>query len=384
MIISGYREYFVKLPPRRTHNWASNMKTPIGQHYILSLETDDGILGWGEAPALATWGGPYGMYYGEDSTTISHVIRTYLFPTIKGKNPTQIKSLHQQMNQVIKGHPYAKSAIDIALHDLAGKATGMPVYQLLGGKLRDSIPLCHSLGIMENSPAIDEAEKAVAEGVQTIKCKTGLEPERDIDLVQRLRERLGPDITIRVDANEAYITPDQAIQVAKAMDPFQVVFQEQPVPGFEALAEVAQAIKAPVMADESCWFPQDVLRLSELGAAEIISLYVTKPGGLYPAIQVASTAKNCNMTCDIGGSIEMGIGVAANLHLGTSIDILKWASVCPLPNVNGEAPVKIAGIYYQDDIIKTPIHYENGNLFVPNGPGLGIEVDEKKLLQYAL
>lgn len=384
MIISGYREYFVKLPPRRTHNWASNMKIPIGQHYILSLETDDGILGWGEAPALATWGGPYGMYYGEDSATISHVVRTYLFPAIEGKDPTQIKSLHQKMNKVIKGHPYAKSAIDIALHDLAGKATEMPVHQLLGGKLRDSIPLCHSLGIMENSPAIDEAEEAVSEGVQTIKCKTGLEPERDIDLVKRLRERLGPDITIRVDANEAYVTPDQAIQVAKAMDPFQVVFQEQPVPGFKALAEVARAIKAPVMADESCWFPQDVLRLSELGAAEIISLYVTKPGGLYPAMQVASTAKKYNMTCDIGGSIEMGIGVAANLHLGTSIDILKWASVCPLPNVNGEAPVKIAGIYYQDDIIKTPIHYENGNLFVPNGPGLGIEVDEEKLLKYAL
>ncbi len=384
MIISGYQEYFVKLPPRRVHNWASNMETPIGQHYILALETDEGIRGWGEAPAIATWGGPHGMYYGEDSGTIAHVMRTYLFPSVVGKDPSQIGSLHQQMNRVIKGHPYAKAAVDMALHDLAGKAAGVPVYQLLGGQLRDSIPLCHSLGIMENDPAIDEAEEAVAEGVRTIKCKTGLEPERDIDLVRRLRERLGPEITIRVDANEAYQTPEQAIRVAQAMEPFQVAFQEQPVPGFEALAEVAHAIEAPVMADESCWLPQDVRRLSELGAAQIISLYVTKPGGLHPAMQVASAAQSHGMTCDIGGSIEMGIGVAANLHLGVSVDILKWASVCPLPNVNGQASVKMAGIYYQDDIIQTPIHYEDGNLYVPTGPGLGVEVDQEKLSQYAL
>ena len=130
--------------------------------------------------------------------------------------------------------------------------------------------------------------------------------------------------------------------------------------------------------------PQDVRRLSELGAAQIISLYVTKPGGLHPAMQVASAAQSHGMTCDIGGSIEMGIGVAANLHLGVSIEPLKWASVCPLPNVNGQAPVKMAGIYYQDDIIQTPIHYEDGNLYVPTGPGLGVEVDEEKLSQYAL
>lgn len=383
MKITGYREYLVHLPTRRIHNWASKLNTPIGHHYILALETDQGLVGWGETPAIATWGGPQGMYYGEDAGTVAYLMQHYLFPAIAGQDPRQIGHLHWLMDQAIKGHPYAKAAVDIALYDLAGKAAGVPVYELLGGKLRDSIPICHSLGIMENDKALAEAEQAAAEGVGTIKCKTGLDPQRDVDLVRRLREALGPDILIRVDGNEGYATPQMAIDVTRRMLPYHIAFHEQPVAGFEALARVARAIDVPVMADESAWFPQDILRLRQLDACEIISLYTTKPGGLYPAQQVAHVAEACGMTCDMGGSVEMGIGVAANLHLGVSVGLLQWASVCPVPNIDGAAPVKMAGIYYLDDIIKTPVKYEQGRLFVPTGPGLGVEVDEAKLKRYA-
>ena len=384
MKIARYREYFIQLPPRRVHNWASKMRTPIGHHYILALETDEGVVGWGETPAIATWGGPGGMYYGEDAHTVSHVIRSYLFPAIEGQEPQQIGHLHNLMNGAIKGHPYAKAAVDLALYDIAGKAAGVPVYELLGGKQRDSIPVCHSLGIMENDAAVSEAEQAVAEGMGTIKCKIGLDTKRDVELVRRLRQQLGPDLVIRVDANEGYRTPGEAIRAAEEMEPYDIAFHEQPVAGFEALAQVAQRINTPVMADESAWFPQDVLRLHELGAAQIISLYYSKPGGLHPALQVAAVSSSCNITCDIGGSIEMGIGVAANLHLGVAVGNLRWASVCPVPNVAGEAPVSIAGIYYLDDIIKTPISYSGGELHVPTGPGLGVEVDEDKLSHYSV
>jgi muconate cycloisomerase len=383
MKITEYREYFIRLPSRRIHNWASKMNSPIGHHYILELMTDEGITGWGETPAIATWGGPHGMYYGEDSGTTSHLLKHYLFPAIEGQDPRDIGARHAAMNRAVKGHPYAKAAVDIALYDIAGKAAGVPVYRLLGGKLRDSIPICHSLGIMENEKALAEAVEAVAEGVRTIKCKTGLDSTRDIDLVRRLREKLGPDITLRVDGNEGYQTPQEAIRVTRAIAPYDVAFHEQPVAGFEALAQVARRIDIPVMADESAWFPQDILRLHQLGAAEIISLYTTKPGGLYPTLQVAAVAAACGMTCDIGGSIEMGIGVAANLHLGVSVGILRWASVCPVPNIDGAGPVKMAGVYYLDDIINTPLKYADGHLFVPDGPGLGVEVDRQKLKRYA-
>ena len=382
MKIASFREYRVKLPSRRVHNWASKMQTPIGSHYILRLETDDGLVGWGETPAIATWGGPHGMYFGETSGTVSHVVRDYLLPALESQDVRQIGLCHQLMDRAIKGHPYAKAAVDLALHDLAGKGAGVPVYQLLGGKLRDSIPICHSLGIMDVQAAVDEAIVAVREGIGTIKCKTGLDPQRDVDLVRRLREALGPDVQLRVDANEAYPAPRLAAHVTAEMEAYGILFHEQPVAGFEELAEVARLIHVPVMADESAWYPRDVLRLRDLHAADILSLYYSKPGGLYRARQMADVAAACGFTCDIGGSIEMGIGVAANLHLGVSTEILHWASVCPVPNPDGQAGVSIAGVYYLDDVITAPLRYQGGQLFVPEGPGLGVEVDEARLERY--
>ena len=318
MQITGWQAYAAQLPSRRIHNWASKMATPIGHHYLLRLETDEGVVGWGETPALATWGGPQGAYYGETAQTVAHVVRDYLLPALADADPRDIGACHGRMDRAIKGHPYAKAAVDIALYDIAGRAAGVPVYRLLGGPLRDSIPVCHSLGIMDNDLALDEAVKAVAEGIGTIKCKTGLDPERDVDLVRRLRETLGPGIGIRVDANEAYPTAHVAAAVTRRMAEYGILFNEQPVAGYAGLAAVARLTDVPVMADESAWFPEDILRLRDLGAASIISLYVTKPGGLYRARQVADVARACEFTCDIGGSIEMGIGVAANLHLGVS------------------------------------------------------------------
>ncbi len=379
MRITGHTSYVARLPSRRDHNWASKMRSPIGRHYIIKLTTDEGVEGWGETPALATWGGPHGMYYGETAEPVGHIVRDYLLPSLEEIDPRNIAACHSAMDRAVKGHPYAKAGIDIALYDIAGKAAGVPIYQLLGGKRRDSIEICHSLGIMENDRAVEEARVAVSEGIGTIKCKTGLDPDRDVRLVEQLREAVGPSIGIRVDANEGYATPHLAAQVTKRMQAFDLLFHEQPVAGFEGLAAVARLVDVPVMADESAWTPADVLSLRDLRAASIISLYVTKPGGLYRALQVSNVARACGISMDIGGSIEMGIGVAANLHLGVAVEGLQWASVCPVPNPGGRAGVEMAGIYYLDDIIAEPLHYEDGRLHVPDGPGLGIQVDEARL-----
>lgn len=384
MKITDIAVHLVRLPARRDHNWASKMATPIGHHAIIEISTDEGLTGWGESPAGATWGGAHMRYYGESPETVRVVINDYLLPAVLGKNPVDISILHAAMDKAIKGHPYAKAAVDIACYDLAGKALNVPVSTLLGGAHRDSIEVAHSLGIMDLDRCYAEAEEAVSEGALTIKCKTGLDPVRDVTLVRELRRLLGPQIKIRVDGNEGYESVASAVAVTRRQEEYDILLCEQPVVGAVGLARVAKRIDSPVMADESAWTVQDVLELDKLDAAQCISLYVTKPGGLYRARQVADVVEQLNMYCDIGGSIETGIGNAANLHLGSATRVATLPSVCPVSQPEGGDGPKTAGVYYLDDLLTEPFKYENGRVFTPTGPGLGVEVDREKLSRYAV
>jgi muconate cycloisomerase len=382
--ITGCEVFLVGVPSRREHTWASKMETPIGHHAVVRLDTDEGVSGWGEAPAIATWGGAHMRYYGETPETVKHIVEGYLLPAVRGLDPGEPGILHARMDKVVKGHPYAKATLDVACHDLAGKALGVPVWKLLGGQHRDGIEVTHSLGIMEVDRCVAEAEQAVAEGIRTIKCKTGLDPERDVELVRRLRETIGDDVKIRVDGNEGYRTVGQAVETTRRQEEYGLLLCEQPVAGAEALAQVAQRIDAPVMADESAWTVQDILELHELEAASCFSCYVTKPGGLWRARRQAEAAAALGFVCDIGGSIELGVGNAANLHLGAALEIAELPSVCPVTKPAGAAGPDMAGIYYTDDIVTEPFRFEDGRVLCPEGPGLGVEVDVEKLARYAV
>jgi muconate cycloisomerase len=382
--ITGGELFLVAVPSRREHAWASKMETPIGHHALLRLDTDEGVSGWGEAPAIATWGGAHMRYYGETPETVKHIVEAYLLPAVRGLDPLEVAVLHERMDKVVKGHPYAKAAVDIASHDLAGKALDVPVSALLGGRVREGIEVTHSLGIMEVDRCVDEAARAVAEGARTIKCKTGLDPERDVDLVRRLREEIGETVAIRVDGNEGYRSVGEAVTVTRRQEEYGILLCEQPVAGAEALARVAERIESPVMADESAWTVHDILELHDLRAAECFSCYVTKPGGLYRARQQAELAAALGMACDIGGSIELGIGNAANLQIGAALPNATLPSVCPVSKPAGAAGPEIAGIYYLDDVVTMPFRFEEGKVLAPEGPGLGVEVDEEKVRRYTI
>ena len=373
----------IRLPTRRVHQWAS-LTTPIGVYVIIKLHTDEGLIGFGEAPVLKDWGGDHGKYFGETPQTTIHIINDILAPALAEQDPCRIEALHALMDKAVKGYPYCKAAVDAALYDVVGKKFAMPAYQLLGGLVRERVPIAHSLGLMEIDKAVDEAMQAKAEGVKTIKLKAGVEQKRDIELVRRIREAIGPELNICVDANQGYPTAKAAVKVTKAMAEYNLLYMEQPVEGIEQMAEVARRVDTPIMADESAWTPQDVIEIIQKKAADMVSIYTTKPGGMFKAKNVAAVAEAAGLKCNVNGSVETGVGNAANLHLAASTGVVTYGCVVPVSTPKGKGKGGIAGIYYQDDIIVEPFAYSDGDIVVSPKPGLGIELDEDKLKHYRI
>jgi L-alanine-DL-glutamate epimerase-like enolase superfamily enzyme len=383
MKIAALQTYVVSLPVRRPHTWAGNFSPPGRGYVVLKLTLEDGTVGWGEAQVLKDWGGEYGARSGESHETTQVVIKQLLAPLIVGEDVRRIEAIHAKMDKFVRGYPYAKAAIDVAMHDALGKLLGVPVYQLLGGLVRRAIPLAHSLGLMDSDVAVAEARAVVEEGITTLKVKVGIDAARDIALVERLRKTLGPGVRLRVDANQGYRTWKEALRVTRLMAEHDIAYMEQPCEGLENMARVARGTDVPIMADESAWSAHDVLRLITWKAAEMVSVYYTKPGGLMKAKKLLAVAETGGLLCDVNGSGEMGIGNAANLHLAASSSIIELPGTIPVTSTAEIVRTQVAGHKYLDDIIKVPFEYRDGCMLVPDGPGLGVEVDEAKLSKYA-
>jgi muconate cycloisomerase len=160
----------IALPSRRDLSWRGLHET-LGEWSLVRVETDDGTVGWGEATPLGSWGGDLGRYFGETPRTVRHMVRDVLGPRLVDVDPFDLTEIHRRMEEVVRGHPYAKGAIDIALHDLQGKILGLPVHRLLGGLARPAVPVAHMVGIMSVEEAVHEAAGAVADGVRTLQIK---------------------------------------------------------------------------------------------------------------------------------------------------------------------------------------------------------------------
>lgn len=381
MKITGVETFQINLPTKIVHTWAGNY-SPIGRGYIVvKLHVEGGLFGVGEAQVLKDWGGEYGSRYGEAPESTRVIIHEHLAPLIVGEDVRGIENVHRKMDKFVRGYPYAKAALDVAMHDVVGKIYNVPVYQLLGGLVRREIPIAHSIGLMDIEQAVETAKIVWDEGIRCVKVKVGIDARRDIDLVGRIRKAL-PDIRIRVDANQGYRTWKEAVQVIRAIEGFGIWYMEQPVEGLENMARVAQATDVPIMADESAWSAHDVLRLIAWKAAEMVSVYYTKPGGLMKSKKLTAVAETGGLQCDINGSAEMGVGNAANLHLAASSAIIELPGTIPITQTAEMELTKVAGHKYADDIITEPFVYRDGHLVVPDGPGLGIELDERKIEKY--
>lgn len=378
MKITGIDATPYRLPIRRDFAWAG-LNVGIGRFVLVRVHTDDGLAGFGEAVPLAEWGGDHNRRAGETQWTVIHVVEDLLRSHLVGEDPLDIERLVARMDAVVRGHSYAKAALDMALHDLLGKAAGLPLYKVLGGAYRESVPIAHMVGLMPAEDAIEEGVAAVADGVPALQVKGGVDPARDEALIQGLRERLGPDVWLRLDVNQGYGDVASAVKILRMIEPLGLDFVEQPVAGVRQLAQVRRSVGVPIIADESCWDAQDAMECAELEAVDAISIYLAKAGGIAGARRVAAVAQAAGLPCDVNGSIESGVGNAANVHFALATPAVSLPCVIPLTAPKGTAPYSTAGHYYEDDVVTRPFAVAGGALLPPDGPGLGIEIDEDKL-----
>jgi muconate cycloisomerase len=193
-------------------------------------------------------------------------------------------------------------------------------------------------------------------------------------------EREPDEVVLRLDANQGYrhLAPKAAAAVVRALHAAGAGFVEQPTEGLDAMAEVRRRTDAVIVADESCWQPADALEVDRRAAADALSIYLAKAGGIGPARRVAELAEVLGLPCDVNGSLESGVGNAANLHFAVAAPAVTLPCVIPVTAPTG-SPDGAVGRYYGDDVVAAPFPYRDGREGPPEGPGLGIEVDEEKV-----
>jgi L-alanine-DL-glutamate epimerase-like enolase superfamily enzyme len=381
MKITGIEAFPFRLPLRRKFRWAS-LRVDLGGFVFVRINTDEGLSGIGEATPLPDWGGDHHRRGGETQHTVVEIIRSVIAPALEGLDPTAIGACHLAMDKVLKGNSYAKNAVDMALHDLWGKALGQPLYRLLGGKVRDGVKVAHMIGIMPNDDAVAEGEAAFADGIRAFQVKGGEDSRRDVDLIRRLRDSLGEEAVLRLDINQGYRDVKQAIAVIEALDEAGLDYVEQPATGLDRMAEITAAVRPRIIADESCWDARDALDIVERRGADCISIYLAKAGGILKARRVAAVASAALVDCDVNGSIESAIGTAANVHFALAEPCVTMACVISVNAPKGRHPNKAGGHYYEDDVVSEPLPWGDGMLLPPEGPGLGIALDEDKLERF--
>jgi muconate cycloisomerase len=373
----------VALPVRREWRWRG-LGGDLGRWVVVRVHTDDELVGLGEATALPDWGGDFNRRAGETTATVVHVISDLLGPVVVGTDPFDVERTLVRMDAAVSGHAYAKAAVEMALHDLQGRITGQPLYKLLGGRFREGVAVAHMIGIMPPEEAIEEARAAIGDGCRAFQIKGTGVLERDVEVVGAVRDATGPDVLLRLDANQGYRGrgPKAAVRAVRCLVEAGIDMIEQPGEGLAELAAVRAATDIDVIADESAWDMADLVDIARAGAADAISIYIAKAGGVARARRVAVLAEAHGMPCDVNGSLESGIGTAANVHLATALPAIDLPCVISVSAPRGTGSARAAGRYYADDLLTEPLRWENGRLHAPDGPGLGVEIDEGKLAAY--
>ena len=332
---------------------------------LVRVEADTGLVGWGEAASAP-------VMTGETLESIVSAVH-YLEPTLRGRDPADIADALAAMDGRMYGNHGAKAAIEIALHDLAGRAAGKPVHALLGEKKRSRLPLLAVVGSGDLEGDLRDAEKKKAAGFTAYKIKVGIgAAANDAARTRAICQLLGPGLLISSDANQGY-TSEQAIDYVRAVKGCGLDFFEQPVEAADLTGMAAVAAAAPdiaIGADEGLHSLADIKRHHERKAARGGSLKAIKLGGLRGVVEAGQLCEHLGMSVNISCKTgESSIACAAALHAACVIPNIAWA-------------LTLTHIALAEDVTAKPLATARGHVEAIDRPGLGIEVDEDRVRRH--
>ncbi len=331
---------------------------------IVKVTLDNGVIGYGEgiADEHVTGESMYGAYA---------IIEKTLAPRLIGENPLNMERIHKIMDAEILGAPTAKAALDIACYDAAGKALGVPVYHLLGGRYHDRFKLAHVLSILTPEEMAKEAKEQIDAGFSAIKIKVGTDAQLDVERILAVREAVGPTINLRVDVNQGWKNSATAIQALAQLEDAQLDWIEQPIiaSDLDGMAEIKQKTTIPVMVDEGLVGIPEMRTIIQKQAGHKINIKLMKCGGIYKANQLAIIAAMENIEAQVGSMVESSVGSAAGYHVAFSKS--------NITSIELTGPLK-----FSKDVGN--LAYDVPYISLNEQAGLGIDVDEQVLQELTL
>lgn len=354
----------VEIPTIRPHKMAvATMQTQT--LVLVKVETQDGFIGWGEATTIG------GLGYGEESPeSIQTNIETYFSPLLKSLPDLNLAHITQILKKNINGNRFAKCAIQTALLDIQAQRLGLPLSELLGGRLRESVPVLWVLASGDTAKDIAEAQQMIkAKRHNVFKLKIGSRPvQADVEHVLAIKKALGNDVSIRVDVNRAW-SELEAIKGIQLLQDGGVDLIEQPcaIDNIDAMERLTRRFDIAIMADESLMGPQTAYRLAKSNAASVFAVKVAQSGGLLEGRDVSTIAQLAGIDLYGGTMLEGPVGTIASAHLFSTFENLAYGTELFGP------------LLLTEEILKTPLQYQDFALQLPNGNGLGIELDLDKI-----
>jgi len=321
---------------------------------LIRIRTDQGIVGLGEAC-------PFPPITGETQAT-NAAAAISIRDMLVGEDPLAIDALLRKIGPLVHSNPSAVAAFDMALHDILGKAAGLPLFRILGGtKTTFETDITTSLDTLENMTA--ESKKYADMGYKTLKVKVGLDPDEDFARLSAIRRAVGPKVAIRIDANQGWTVP-QAVYALRKMEPLAIQFCEQPVLASDTAGLRAVRSQSPIaiMADEALFGPADAVKLIRAEACDSFNIKLMKAGGILNAIRIAHIADAANMRCMAGCMLESKLALTAAAHVVASQANIVYADL----DGNSE---------HVTDPIIDGMTVKAGALTLPEKPGLGCDVD---------